>query len=86
MTYKEQSKHLAGPIALLKMQCTRVENSVADDAVQVGVLTMMHLPLTPFADLRRQSYHPDGYGTQYRDGKQRKTRFYLTNAPVQPHL
>lgn len=37
MTYKEQSKHLAGPIALLKMQCTRVENSVADDAVQVGL-------------------------------------------------
>ncbi|TIA81884.1 hypothetical protein E3P89_02053 [Wallemia ichthyophaga] len=35
MTYKEQSKHLAGPIALLKMQCTRVENSVADDAVQI---------------------------------------------------
>lgn len=36
MSYKEQSRYLAGPIALLKMQCTRVENSVADDAVQVG--------------------------------------------------
>lgn len=36
MSYKEQSRYLAGPIALLKMQCTRVENNVADDAVQVG--------------------------------------------------
>ncbi|KAJ3241882.1 hypothetical protein HDU81_009744 [Chytriomyces hyalinus] len=35
MTYKEQSMHLAGPIALLKFQTTRVAHDVADDAVQI---------------------------------------------------
>ncbi|KAJ3393449.1 hypothetical protein HDU84_001939 [Entophlyctis sp. JEL0112] len=35
MSYKEQSIHLAGPIALLKYQCTRVAHNVADDAVQI---------------------------------------------------
>lgn len=35
MTYKEQSKHLAGQIALLKAWITRVEHEVADDSVQI---------------------------------------------------
>ncbi|ORY49046.1 acyl-CoA dehydrogenase NM domain-like protein [Rhizoclosmatium globosum] len=35
MSYKEQSLHLAGPIALLKYQSTRVAHDVSDDAVQI---------------------------------------------------
>ncbi|KAJ3073480.1 hypothetical protein HDU98_001408 [Podochytrium sp. JEL0797] len=35
MSYKEQSLHLAGPIALLKYQSTRVAHNVSDDAVQI---------------------------------------------------
>lgn len=35
MTYKEQSKHLAGPIALLKMFATRSAHEIADEAVQI---------------------------------------------------
>ncbi|KAJ3040336.1 hypothetical protein HDV00_010992 [Rhizophlyctis rosea] len=35
MTYKEQSQHLAGPLALLKFQCTRMTQSVSDKAVQI---------------------------------------------------
>lgn len=35
MSYKQQSKHLAGQIAFLKMMCTRVSGEIADDAVQI---------------------------------------------------
>ncbi|KAI9332198.1 acyl-CoA dehydrogenase/oxidase [Obelidium mucronatum] len=35
MSYKEQSLHLAGPIALLKYQSTRVAHNVSDEAVQI---------------------------------------------------
>jgi len=35
MSYADQSKHLAGPIALLKFLCTRVSNDVSDDACQI---------------------------------------------------
>ncbi|KAI9099326.1 acyl-CoA dehydrogenase/oxidase [Phlyctochytrium arcticum] len=35
MNYKEQSIHLAGPIALMKYQCTRVTQRVSDNAVQI---------------------------------------------------
>jgi len=35
MTYKEQTRHLAGPLALLKLQSTRVALVVADDACQI---------------------------------------------------
>jgi alkylation response protein AidB-like acyl-CoA dehydrogenase len=35
MSYAEQSKYLAGPIALLKLQSTRVGTAVADEAVQI---------------------------------------------------
>lgn len=35
MSYKEQSIKLAGPIALLKYQCTRMNNLVADHSVQI---------------------------------------------------
>lgn len=35
MSYKQQSEHLAGQIALLKMFCTRAEHEIADDAVQI---------------------------------------------------
>ena len=35
MSYRQQSKYLAGPIALLKMQCTRTEQTIADEAVQI---------------------------------------------------
>lgn len=35
MTYDEQSKKLAGPLALLKYQCTRVAYDVSDDACQI---------------------------------------------------
>ncbi|KAI8621039.1 acyl-CoA dehydrogenase/oxidase [Chytriomyces sp. MP71] len=35
MTYKEQSMHLAGPIALLKYRCTRVAHDVSDEACQI---------------------------------------------------
>jgi alkylation response protein AidB-like acyl-CoA dehydrogenase len=35
MPYKEQSKHLAGPIGLLKMYATRSAHEIADEAVQI---------------------------------------------------
>ncbi|KAI8893160.1 acyl-CoA dehydrogenase/oxidase, partial [Globomyces pollinis-pini] len=35
MNYKQQSKHLAGPIALLKMLTTRVCHDISDEAVQI---------------------------------------------------
>jgi len=35
MDYKEQANRLAGPIALLKYQCTRVASLVADEASQI---------------------------------------------------
>merc|ERR1719460_1029216 len=35
MDYAEQQKKLAGPIALLKYQSTRVAHDVADDACQI---------------------------------------------------
>lgn len=35
MPYTEQSKHLGGPIGLLKMSCTRAAHEIADEAVQI---------------------------------------------------
>lgn len=35
MPYSEQSKHLGGPIGLLKMSCTRMAHEIADEAVQI---------------------------------------------------
>ncbi|ROV90579.1 hypothetical protein VSDG_07453 [Cytospora chrysosperma] len=35
MSYADQSKHLGGPIGLLKMSCTRVAHEIADEAVQI---------------------------------------------------
>lgn len=35
MSYSDQSKHLGGPIGLLKMSCTRVAHEIADEAVQI---------------------------------------------------
>ncbi|KAK7754860.1 hypothetical protein SLS62_003174 [Diatrype stigma] len=35
MPYKEQAKHLGGPIGLLKMSITRAAHEVADEAVQI---------------------------------------------------
>lgn len=35
MTYKEQTKKLGGPIALLKLQTTRAAHNVQDHAVQI---------------------------------------------------
>ncbi len=35
MSYAEQSKHLGGPIALLKMSVTRAAHEIADEAVQI---------------------------------------------------
>jgi alkylation response protein AidB-like acyl-CoA dehydrogenase len=35
MGYKEQSVKLAGPIALLKLMCTRVAHNVSDEACQI---------------------------------------------------
>lgn len=35
MTYKEQSKHLAGPIAFLKLNSSKILAEVADDAVMI---------------------------------------------------
>ncbi|KAK3237200.1 hypothetical protein CYMTET_52705 [Cymbomonas tetramitiformis] len=35
MSYADQAKHLAGPIALLKLQCTRVAQFVLDEACQI---------------------------------------------------
>lgn len=35
MPYKEQSKHLGGPIGLLKTSCTRAAHEIADEAVQI---------------------------------------------------
>jgi len=35
MSYAEQSKHLAGPIALCKLQATRVAHHVSDEACQI---------------------------------------------------
>lgn len=35
MSYKDQAKHLAGPIALFKAWSTRISQGVADDAVQI---------------------------------------------------
>lgn len=34
MPYKEQARHLGGPIALLKMSVTRAAHEIADEAVQ----------------------------------------------------
>ena len=38
MDYKTQSEKLAGPIALLKLFCTRTFNSIIDDSCQVTEL------------------------------------------------
>ncbi|KAK8056459.1 hypothetical protein PG993_001686 [Apiospora rasikravindrae] len=35
MPYKEQSKHLGGPIGLLKMSATRAAHEIADESVQI---------------------------------------------------
>jgi len=35
MPYAQQSKHLGGPIGLLKMSSTRAAHEVADEAVQI---------------------------------------------------
>lgn len=35
MPYSEQSKHLGGPIGLLKMSCTRAAHEIADESVQI---------------------------------------------------
>ncbi|KAJ2985125.1 hypothetical protein HDV02_000700, partial [Globomyces sp. JEL0801] len=35
MSYQQQSKTLAGPIALGKLICTRMAHEIADDAVQI---------------------------------------------------
>ncbi|KAI6383245.1 hypothetical protein MCOR25_000165 [Pyricularia grisea] len=35
MPYSEQSKHLGGPIGLLKMSATRMAHEIADEAVQI---------------------------------------------------
>lgn len=35
MPYSEQSKHLGGPIGLLKMSCTRMAHEIADESVQI---------------------------------------------------
>ncbi|KAJ2898145.1 hypothetical protein MKZ38_004145 [Zalerion maritima] len=35
MPYKEQAKHLAGPIGLLKMSSTRAAHEIADESVQI---------------------------------------------------
>ncbi len=35
MSYKDQSKYLAGPIALLKLSATRAAHEVADESVQI---------------------------------------------------
>ncbi|KAL0476064.1 acyl-CoA dehydrogenase/oxidase [Neurospora intermedia] len=35
MPYSEQAKHLGGPIALLKMSCTRAAHEIADESVQI---------------------------------------------------
>jgi alkylation response protein AidB-like acyl-CoA dehydrogenase len=35
MSYKEQSRHLAGPIGLLKMFATRSAHEIADEGVQI---------------------------------------------------
>ncbi|CAJ2502631.1 Uu.00g100250.m01.CDS01 [Anthostomella pinea] len=35
MPYKEQSKHLGGPIGLLKMSITRAAHEIADESVQI---------------------------------------------------
>eukprot|EP01111_Echinosteliopsis_oligospora_P011844 TRINITY_DN3997_c0_g1_i1.p1 TRINITY_DN3997_c0_g1~~TRINITY_DN3997_c0_g1_i1.p1 ORF type:complete len:541 (-),score=120.30 TRINITY_DN3997_c0_g1_i1:50-1585(-) len=35
MDYRQQSEHLAGQIALLKMFCTRAEHEIADEAIQI---------------------------------------------------
>lgn len=35
MSYKEQAAHLAGPLALLKYQSTRMTQRVSDNAVQI---------------------------------------------------
>ncbi|EQK98867.1 hypothetical protein G6O67_008604 [Ophiocordyceps sinensis] len=35
LPYKQQAQHLAGPIGLLKMSCTRAAHEIADEAVQI---------------------------------------------------
>ena len=35
MPYRDQAKHLAGPIGLLKMSTTRAAHEIADEAVQI---------------------------------------------------
>lgn len=35
MPYSQQSKHLGGPIGLLKMSCTRMAHEIADESVQI---------------------------------------------------
>jgi alkylation response protein AidB-like acyl-CoA dehydrogenase len=35
MSYKDQTKHLGGPIALLKYHVTRAAHEIADEAVQI---------------------------------------------------
>jgi hypothetical protein len=35
MPYREQARHLAGPIGLLKMSSTRAAHEIADEAVQI---------------------------------------------------
>ncbi len=35
MPYSEQSKHLGGPVGLLKMSITRAAHEIADESVQI---------------------------------------------------
>jgi alkylation response protein AidB-like acyl-CoA dehydrogenase len=35
MPYSQQAQHLAGPIGLLKMSCTRAAHEIADESVQI---------------------------------------------------
>ncbi|KAK4201444.1 acyl-CoA dehydrogenase/oxidase [Triangularia verruculosa] len=35
MSYSQQAKHMGGPVALLKMSCTRAAHEIADEAVQI---------------------------------------------------
>lgn len=55
MSYADQSKHLGGPIGLLKMSCTRVAHEIADEAVQVSLHVFIFLHLeSRFTDLFMQ--------------------------------
>lgn len=60
MPYKEQSKHLGGPIGLLKMSVTRAAHECADESVQIfGGRALTQSGMGKFIEMFHRTYKFD---------------------------